>query len=299
MESDDIRSTDLLDGSLRVLCGDVRETLKTIPAESVNCCVTSPPYWMMRCYDNDRQIGLEETMPEYIAALVGVMREVRRVLTNDGTAWLNIGDSYARSGGWSDNSGLDGKARGESGRAVSNIGRGKTGQKCPDGLKQKDLCMMPARAALALQEDGWWIRNDIIWRKTNPMPDSATDRCAKTHEHLWLLTKSETYHFCMNETGKLGDVWETPCSNYNGAHFATFPPELITRCVLAGCPVGGVVLDPFAGSGTTGMVALELGRRALLCELNPEYVKLINQRTNVTQGFALPSNKDIRPHENP
>jgi DNA modification methylase len=275
--------------SLDVRVGDCRELMREMPDESVQCCVTSPPYWGLRDYGHDGQIGQEETPEAFVQALVEVFNEVRRVMSDWGTLWLNIGDSYARAGGWSDNSGLNGVKRGMSGRATSNLQKNTNGQKLPAGLKSKDLCGMPWRLAFALQSAGWYLRNDIIWKKTNPMPESATDRCSKSHEHLFMLTKSERYYFDWDALPirNKKDVWETSTSTYDGAHFATYPPDLIKPCIMAGTKPGDVVLDPFGGSGTTGQVALELGRRAILCELNPDYAEIIHQRTNVTMGLAL------------
>jgi DNA modification methylase len=322
MESDDIRCTDLLDGvSLRVLTGDAGELLKTLPDNSVNCCVTSPPYWGLRDYGHAGQLGLERTPQEYVDKMTEIFREVRRVLRGDGTLWLNLGDTYnafnagAGPGGWA------GQERRDGARPKLESGYGLRDK----SLKEKDLIGIPWRTALALQADGWYLRSDIIWQKPNPMPESVKDRPTKSHEYIFLMAKTETYYYAANEIAEptvcdrmrgpslhrdlkstngndglsrrpIGEtrnrrtVWTVQTQGYRDAHFATFPPELIKPCVLAGCPEGGIVLDPFAGSGTTGMVALELGRRALLCELNPDYVKLINKRTNVTQGFALPSN---------
>ena len=305
-----------------------------MPERSVNCCVTSPPYFGLRDYGHEGQLGLEPTPDEYVKKMVEVFREVRRVLTDDGTLWLNIGDSYA--------SYKDGKAVPDSTRGDS------TGTAVPKGfvrnrmassfeataIKNKDLIGIPWMLAFALRADGWYLRQDIIWHKPNPMPESVTDRCTKAHEYVFLLSKSAKY-FYDNEaikeiavcgsrgsefhTGKTGEhqlgrsqkvrpskkrgefegknvlpgkeafravvemrnrrsVWSIATRPYKGAHFAVFPPDLIEPCVLAGCPVGGVVLDPFGGSGTTGGVALKHGRSAVLCELNPDYVDVMQQR---------------------
>ena len=312
--------------SVRILVGDCRATLGTLPDYSVQTCVTSPPYFGLRDYGMADQIGLEQTPDAFVAELVAVFREVKRVLRDDGTLWLNLGDSYARAGGWSDNSGLDGLPRGESGRAMSNMtGAGGASQQLPAGLKSKDLIGIPWRVAFALQADGWYLRQDIIWHKPNPMPESVTDRCTKAHEYLFLLSKSERYYYdadsvmepcsadmqmraakghtrggngkidasrndsdtLRGEASKAIDVssgrnrrsvWTVPTSPYKGAHFATFPPALIEPCILAGCPEGGVVLDPFGGAGTTGLVADRLGRDAVLCELNPTYAQMAADR---------------------
>ena len=319
---------------IQILQGDCREVLRTLPDESVHCCVTSPPYWGLRDYGVDGQIGLEETPDEFTARLVEVFREVRRVLRADGTCWVNLGDSYA-----TDRGGTTPPAQTVAG-GVSGIGgiselRGQKDGYNPTrdcrayGLKHKELVGIPWRVAFALQADGWWLRQDIIWHKPNPMPESVTDRCTKAHEYLFLLTKSARYWwdadamketaFCPEgsgnkdvkgamtyrdghkefrvhaglaeigprETRNKRSVWTVPSEPYKGAHFATYPPSLIRPCILAGCPVGGTVLDPFGGSGTTGQVAIDLGRRAVLIELNPEYIALAWQRTNVTPGLAL------------
>jgi len=311
-----------------VRLGDCRELMRQMPAESVQCCVTSPPYFGLRDYGHADQIGLEETPDAFVAALVEVFREVKRVMRDDGTLWLNLGDSYAS------NAATGKKTGGESFRG-SETPTLNTDKQCRvayrgDGIKGKDLIGIPWRVAFALQADGWYLRQDIIWHKPNPMPESVTDRCTKAHEYIFLLTKSARYFYdaeAVKETvsggthggakspstlvgrnavttqgGKessgLGMGWDKPERNrrsvwtvatqpFSGAHFATFPPALITPCIMAGTKPGDTVLDPFGGSGTTGMVALELGRKAILCELNPEYAAIIHQRTNVTPGLAL------------
>jgi DNA modification methylase len=301
--------------NVEILHGDCRETLKTLPEGSVNCCVTSPPYFGLRDYGHDGQIGLEESPDAFVQQMVGVFREVKRVLRDDGTLWLNLGDSYSS---FKDQScrqqTLAGKSRGEphSGKAANR--NGKAMASC--GLKNKDLIGIPWRVAFALQADGWYLRQDIIWHKPNPMPESVTDRCTKAHEYIFLLSKSARYFYDAEaiqeeatlrgttETGDLSysdgastndnspssrlridrdsrnrrSVWSVTTKGYKGAHFATFPPDLIRPCILAGCPTGGTVLDPFGGSGTTGQVAMEEGRNAILCELNADYVGLIRKR---------------------
>ena len=296
--------------NVNIRTGNCLDILPTMEAGSVNCCVTSPPYFGLRDYGNDEQIGLEETPEAFVESLVNVFREVKRVLADDGTLWLNLGDSYAGSG------------RGPAGNLGSKNNERHMEDKhsclTPKGLKPKDLIGIPWRVALALQADGWYLRQDIIWSKPNPMPESVTDRCTKAHEYIFLLSKSPKYFYdadaisepaiyagddrgsrtdsrrgteCNSMSGKTGEtrnkrsVWEVTTKPYSGAHFATFPPDLIKPCILAGCPTGGTVLDPFGGSGTTGMVALELGRSAELIELNPDYVEIIEGRTHVTPGF--------------
>ena len=291
-----------------VIIGDCLESLRAIPAESVHCCVTSPPYFGLRDYGVDGQIGLEPTPDEFVQALVAVFREVRRVLRDDGTLWLNIGDSYANGGR---------KTRGTDDKLAQ---RGmNTRPADPEGIKPKDLIGIPWRVAFALQADGWYLRQDIIWSKPNPMPESVRDRCTKAHEYVFLLSKAPRYYFdsyaikepaaessiarlaqptlaeqagSSRVPGKTNgnmkavggemrnkrSVWTVTTKPFKGAHFATFPPDLIEPCILAGCPVGGTVLDPFGGSGTTAGVALAHGRNAVLCELNHEYAELVPAR---------------------
>jgi DNA modification methylase len=301
---------------LTILRGDCLKVLPTLPAASVQCCVTSPPYWGLRDYGINSQLGLEQTPQEYIANLLGVFREVWRVLREDGTLWLNLGDSYATNV----HTGSYGKNADHC--SLNSIAR----TRIPHGLKAKDLCGIPWRVAFALQADGWYLRSDIIWYKPNPMPESVTDRPTKAHEYLFLLTKQERYFydaeairensFC--EAGSAGtwngnrdfglpngqsrfgnpnlggsidgfrnkrSVWTIPTQAYAEAHFATFPEDLIKPCILAGSRSGDTVLDPFGGSGTTGKVAIEFGRRAVLIELNPDYVELARVRMDVTPGM--------------
>ena len=338
--------------SHQILVGDSLALLRTLPDKSVHCCVTSPPYYGLRDYGVDGQIGLEQTPAEFIARLVEVFREVRRVLRDDGTCWVNMGDSYSSGGRtWR---APDSKAPGA--RAMST--------RPNDGMKPKDLLGMPWRLAFALQDDGWYLRQDIIWHKPNPMPESVRDRCTKAHEYLFLLSKSRRYYFdseairepatwgatptgvgfghgtdadardrtritvpkgwdtSVGEGGHGGfqkdgsdrgskrnsfarktkysdgnhgqkgqhrpdrpdvdygltrnkrSVWSVATFGYKGAHFATFPPELIRPCILAGAARGGLVLDPFGGAATTALVAMQEGRRSILCELNPEYAAI-------------------------
>ncbi len=289
--------------------GDCLETLKMMPDQSVHTCVTSPPYFGLRDYGHDGQIGLEPTPDEFVAALVAVFREVRRVLRDDGTLWLNLGDSYASTGGHT----AQGAGSQRAGRSNVNVQNARKGYAGGDGIKVKDLIGIPWRVAFALQADGWYLRQDIIWHKPNPMPESVTDRCTKAHEYVFLLSKSPRYYFdheaikepavcdrkrgpaehpdtkSTNGNGGLSrrevqplrnrrSVWTVTTKPFKGAHFATFPPDLIEPCVLAGCPEGGTVLDPFGGAGTTGIVARRHGREAILCELNPEYAEMARER---------------------
>lgn len=413
--------------SVRILVGDVRERLRELPDESVHCVVSSPPFWGLRSYlpdghpDKHLELGLERAYPEYVETMVGVFREVRRVLRADGTLWLNLGDSYATGAGavgehpgggkqgarWkggppSDKSTLRGNGHvgggpklkslahvvnrgvhsaehaGKQAYRIDQMGPMTQPNRMPQPmLKPKDLCGIPWRVAIALQADGWYLRQDIIWSKPNPMPESVTDRCTKAHEYLFLLSKSERYHYDQEailepaspntharlsqdvqsqigsdrvpgktngnmkavarrgggnrshkgtteyeRTGdqhhrtkaglvafsekqrKLADagsgiknngsfdaamaimpiernrrsVWTVTTQPFKGAHFATFPPALIEPCILAGCPRGGTVLDPFGGAGTTGLVADRLGRDAILIELNSDYAEMARKR---------------------
>lgn len=349
---------------IRILTGDWIEQVALLPAESVQCCVTSPPYWGLRDYGNPAQLGLEKTPEEYVAKMVAGFREVRRVLKSDGTLWLNLGDSYAAGKMGRSDHGCDDptvKLQGNSNGAV-HVGYALQ-RPVPTGLKPKDLVGIPWMVAFALRADGWWLRQDIIWAKPNPMPESVTDRPTKAHEYLFLLRKSAQYfydaaairepasdamlqqvaqgydgestklfevagaqngsdtksriingarakidkqrghsrrhagfndrwdHLSKEEQQAIGSnkrsVWAVATAPYPEAHFATYPPDLIKPCILAGSKPGDTILDPFGGSGTTGMVAIELGRKAVLIELNPDYVKLIEQRCDVTAGLAL------------
>jgi site-specific DNA-methyltransferase (adenine-specific) len=349
----------------RVLIGDCIESMRTLPDKSVQMCVTSPPYYGLRDYGVDGQIGLEETPAEFIARLVEVFREVRRVLRDDGTAWVNMGDSYASKPNGP--IGLGGHNTDAPHVAVRTANARRSSQ-IPMGFKHKDLMGMPWRLAFALQDDGWYLRQDIIWHKPNPMPESTRDRCTKAHEYIFLLSKSRRYHCDMTairepaiygatpsgvgfghgfdavtkprapvptgwdtSTGDGGhgafhkdgaerarrdsfkregsrreqaipgqtvgthrpdreesswdvatrnkrSVWTVATHAFKEAHFATFPPDLIRPCILAGAPLGGVVLDPFGGAGTTAVVAMQEGRKSILCELNPEYAAMAERR---------------------
>jgi len=345
--------------------GDCRAVLATLPAASVHCVVTSPPYWGLRDYGTatweggdaecdhgaervarrnagaqsgvaqegslrdkprseckcgairiDAQLGLEPDFNAYVAAMVGVFREVRRVLRDDGTLWLNLGDSYSSGGRAS-----FGTWAPDSKQATHTAIKSATRAPEQNGIKPKDLIGIPWRVAFALQADGWYLRQDIIWSKPNPMPESVTDRCTKAHEYLFLLSKRERYYYDADaiaedvkpwNEGKIigydgtqkncetiGDprfatritsdrvvgskrnkrgVWEVTTQPFSEAHFATFPPALIEPCIKAGCPVGGTVLDPFGGAGTTGLVADRLQRNAVLIELNPTYAAMSSNR---------------------
>lgn len=298
----------------RIEFGDCRETMRRWAADGVKAqmCVTSPPYFGLRDYGHEGQIGLEQTPEQYIAAMVEVFRCVRNALADDGTLWLNIGDSYASSpaSGGQQSSRMTG---GEHKRTPT-----ERKYQRPDGLKPKDLIGIPWMLAFALRADGWYLRQDIIWHKPNPMPESVRDRCTKAHEYLFLLSKSERYFFdseamkekssgpgkacgpkndaMRRDSGRTGvvrgdgetrnrrSVWTVATRPYKGAHFATFPPALIEPCILAGSRPGQIVLDPFMGSGTTAQVALQHGRQYLGCELNQDYATLQNERIGAVSG---------------
>ena len=327
---------------IRVLQGDCREVLKTLPDESVHCVVTSPPYFGLRDYGAAGQIGLEPSPAEFIAALVEVFDGVRRVLRADGTAWVNMGDSYASGGRKTRDPGQSKIHPAYEGDAYREGLRPDD----PLGVKPKDLLGVPWMLAFALRDAGWYLRQDIIWHKPNPMPESVEDRCTKSHEYIFLLAKSERYfydHRAIMEPATVGDnfrnvtdpvpsnmpgapanvgirrsgnkarkaasergvpvdtggrssgavagsvpwegdmrnkrdVWTVTVRPFNEAHFATFPPALIEPCILAGCPEGGTVLDPFGGAGTTGLVADRHKRDAILIELNQEYADMARNR---------------------
>ncbi len=309
--------------SYSIRIGDCLEILRGLPDASVNCCVTSPPYFGLRDYGVAGQIGLEDTPDAFVARLVEVFREVRRVLRDDGTLWLNLGDSYARTGG-TDRKVSASATVGSTRNTLKQMG--DRTQRSPSGLKDKDLIGIPWRVAFALQADGWYLRQDIIWHKPNPMPESVRDRCTKAHEYVFLLSKGPRYYFDSEaikepvaessaarlaqptlaqqagsarvpgktngnmkavgngETRNRRSVWTVTTKPFKGAHFATFPPDLIEPCILAGCPVGGTVIDPFGGSGTTAGVALKHGRNAILCELNPDYAALVPYRVRQIAG---------------
>ena len=324
--------------TIKIFVGDVLAGLDLLGDESVHCVVTSPPYWGLRDYGVSGQIGLEPTLGEHIAKMVEVFREVRRVLRKDGTLWLNYGDCYATSP--NGRSAAATKATGNDDRTFRDkpfstigpiyapsssdpfrrdTGRRGGGRNQDPSLKAKDLCMVPNRLAIALQEDGWWVRSEIIWHKPNPMPESIKDRPGSSHEKIWLLSRSERYFYDAEsvkepvatatkerlaqnvaaqegsarqpgktngtmkavgdgKTRNLRNVWTISPKGFKGAHFATFPPALIEPCIKAGCPIGGTVLDPFGGAGTTAVVAESLGRDSILIELNPAYAELTRER---------------------
>ncbi|WJV25860.1 MULTISPECIES: DNA-methyltransferase [Pseudomonas] len=329
----------------QILVGDCIDMMRTLPDQSVHTRVTSPPYFGLRDYGHDGQIGMEDTPGEFVDNLVAVFREVRRVLRDDGTLWLNLGDSYCSTAPGTKNA-PQSKGSKKNPEQWANA-RPKT----PPGLKPKDLIGIPWRVAFALQNDGWFLRQDIIWHKPNQMPESVKDRCTKAHEYMFLLSKGPRYYFDQDairepamastvtrlkqdidgqtgsdrvpgknngpmkavgrsrrnsfaretkytvgehgqtaqhrsgrddfdydETRNKRSVWKVATASYKGAHFATFPPDLIRPCVLAGAPRGGMVLDPFGGAGTTALVAMQEGRKSLLCEINPGYAAMAERR---------------------
>lgn len=332
--------------TVTILKGDCRDVLLDLPADSVHCVVTSPPYWGLRDYGIEGQLGLEDSAADYVAGMVAVFDAIRRPLRDDGTIWLNLGDSYAGGGNYrgirSENT-LTAKQR--SNRGATGVSQKLSALGKDAGAKAKDLVGIPWLTAFALREAGWYLRQDIIWAKPNPMPESIRDRCTKAHEYIFLLSKSSRYYYDadaiaeplaetsverlgqniaeqrgsnrvpgktngpMKAVGRATDtytarayehpqsaprgpasnfgifdkrnkrsVWEVTTQGFSEAHFATFPPALIEPCILAGCPEGGTVLDPFGGAGTTGMVADRLRRNAILIEINPEYAALAERR---------------------
>jgi DNA modification methylase len=296
--------------------GDCRAIMRRWIGEGVKVqtCVTSPPYWGLRDYGVEGQLGLEKTPEEYVARTVEVFALVRELLADDGTLWLNLGDSYAAGG-----NGIG------SGKQLTNVGSWMPRKSAPSGLKPKDLVGIPWRVAFALQADGWYLRSDIIWAKPNPMPESVRDRPTKAHEYVFLLSKSERYFYDADavaeaatfpdgpgnispvrgaghegyeirgnlhnigprETRNRRTVWTVSTQPFSGAHFAVMPEALVEPCILAGSRPGDTVFDPFMGSGTVARVATRLGREHRGCEINPAYAELQRERTRVTMGLAL------------
>ncbi len=304
----------------KIAAADCIEFMREIPDNSIDCCITSPPYFNLRDYGVSGQIGLEDIPEAYIHRLVEVFREVRRVLKPTGTLWVNIGDSYAGSG-----KGVakypDCASHTKQGTNRGMVGAAATVKKFA-GYKNKDLIGIPWMLAFALRADGWYLRQDIIWAKPNPMPESVRDRCTKSHEYIFLLSKSKRYYFdyaaiaqpaktssragtvqavgshryermpasdpqqrtntdrsfTYAQTARKRDVWFVPTKPYKGAHFATFPETLVVDCIKAGCPEGGIVLDPFMGSGTTAVVARSCGCHFTGCDINIDYVEIANKR---------------------
>ena len=302
----------------QILTGDSLTLLRQLPDNAVNCCITSPPYWQQRDYGCAGQLGLEATPSEYVANLTEIFREVRRVLTRDGTLWLNLGDTYFGDSPVRKRAADAFSQQWDRSQTRSRGGRRRSA-KSVEGLKKKDLVGIPWRVALALQQDGWYLRSDIIWAKSNVMPSSVKDRPTPAHEYLFLLTRSANYYYDQDaileplapgsaeryryrfggaklerlksdkRTAMVGfrsptrgrnkrTVWTVPPSRSRHAHAATFPPQLVEPCVLAGCPESGLILDPFNGTGTTALVALAHHRNYLGLELNPKYVKITHHR---------------------
>ena len=322
----------------KIQFGDCRETMRQWAKEGVkvNTCVTSPPYYGLRDYGHNGQIGLEESPEEYIKAMVEVFRCVWDVLEDNGTLWVNIGDSYASQGGRQVEQTVRKSDDYVNAGQMGSDGVGTT-RRPPDGIKAKDLIGIPWMLAFALRADGWYLRQDIIWHKPNPMPESVKDRCTKAHEYIFLLSKSQKYYYDADSiaekakpesaerykytfanatekhaervAGKMQNiawndgiresdgkrnkrsVWTVNTKPYKGSHFATYPPKLIEPCILAGCPKGGVVLDPFIGSGTTAFVALLNDRQYLGCELNPEYEEL--QKRRIKDAYDMTAQQSL------
>jgi len=268
---------------LEVLVGDSLDLLPKLTTESIQCCVTSPPYWGLRDYEHSAQIGSEPSPVDYVQNLIKIFREVRRVLRNDGTLWLNIGDGYARNGG---------VGKHGPNAIVGNTKKliQKRNCKVPDcwGLKDRDLLGMPWRVAFALQEDGWILRSKITWVKKNPMPESVKNRPTSATEEIFMFAKSTTYYYnsesIREESGaNLRNYWILNQDAGKYGHPAAFPRELARRCILLGSNEGQIVLDPFGGSGTTGIVANELHRKAIIIELNPTYAEMALSRGSSVQ----------------
>jgi DNA modification methylase len=311
--------------------GSARECLSYLSEKHdepfVDCIVTSPPYFGLRNYcDNDGQLGANQTLDEYIEALVDVLAKARAILKDDGTLWLNLGDSYANQSANRNNISSTYKIGSTQSHGVTSS--------IPAGLKKKDLIGVPWRVAFALQADGWWLRNDIIWHKPNPMPSSAQDRCTVAHEYIFLLSKSQRYYFNSDaireplaastvadwrlgaDRGKreryggqascpssfaganpsganARTVWKLKPNSYHGSHFAVFPEELPKKCIAAGCPPGGLVLDPFSGSGTTGKMALQLKRSYLGIDINADYLDLAKRRVSPLVADVVADDRQI------
>jgi DNA modification methylase len=305
-----------------ILVGDAVARLRELPDGVARTCVTSPPYWGLRDYGNDGQLGLEGTPQEFVENLCLVFDEVRRVLADDGTVWVNLGDSYI---GYKGANYLIDKSNSNLQKSTNVPSAHNVGTPQTSGLKTKDLVGIPWRFAFAMQDRGWYLRQDIIWAKPNPMPESVTDRCTKSHEYIFLLSKKPRYFFDneaikepsvefqasgfrarekpvgesiveakkrghgsnvgVTETRNKRSVWAVTTKPFRGAHFAVYPPALIEPCILAGSAEGDTVLDPFSGSGTTGEVALKNGRNYVGIELNPEYAKLSEKRISEAIGM--------------
>jgi site-specific DNA-methyltransferase (adenine-specific) len=264
-----------------ILEGDSLEILRLLPSNLVQCVITSPPYWGLRDYNIHGQIGLEPSLQEFINHLVAIFNEIKRVLRDDGTLWLNIGDGYT-----SGNRRYRASDKKNPARAMT------VRPNTPEGLKPKDLQGIPWRLAFALQDDGWYLRSDIIWNKPNAMPESVKDRPTRSHEYLFMLTKSEQYYYnyeASREIGLNGDyrnrrsVWNINTQSFQEAHFATFPSKLVEPCLLISSKPGDFVLDPFFGSGTVGVVCIQNERQYVGLEINPEYVEIAANRLGIAE----------------
>lgn len=272
-------TTIVLDGSL-LIHSDAILALHKLPSSSVQCIVTSPPYWGLRDYGIEGQIGLEDKLQQYINRVVSIFTEAKRVLKDDGVLWLNIGDGYT-----SGNRGYRATDKKNPARAM-NV-RPDT----PEGLKSKDLLGIPWRLAMALQADGWYLRSDIIWNKPNAMPESVKDRPTRSHEYIFMLTKSERYYYdyqAVRENGRnKRTVWNVNTAPFPQAHYATFPPALIEPCILASTRENDIILDPFFGAGTVGVVCQKHNRRFVGIELNDEYIQIAKKRLSVEERSIL------------
>jgi len=274
-------------GQSTIFQGDAEKLLERLPSDFFRCCITSPPYWGLRDYKAEGQIGAEDDPEDYVGRVAAVFEQVRRVLTDDGTFWLNIGDSYT-----SGNRGYRAPDKKNPIRAMSYRAR------TPEGLKPKDLVGIPWRLAFALQKAGWYLRSEIIWEKPNCMPESVKDRPTRCHEYVFLFSKSLRYYYdsqsVLEENGRnRRTVWSIPTEPFPGAHFATFPPKLIEPCILAGSEPGDWVLDPFFGSGTVGVVCEQQHRNYVGIELNPEYVGLAVQRIRNVERLLFTYDTEI------
>lgn len=271
----------------KIYCGDAIQELQKLHDCCIDCVITSPPYYGLRDYGIDNQIGLESNPDEYVFKLRNVFSEVKRVLKNEGTLWLIVGDSYASSGGPQQVQSINSHRIG--GSDTQNAGKSRSP---PMGMKPKNLIGIPWMLAFSLRQDGYYLRSDIIWSKPNCIPESVKDRPTKSHEYIFLLTKSDRYYYdndsikeMVNNDGYVQkrnrrSVWSINTVPYKGAHFATFPESLVELCCKAGCPEGGLILDPFMGSGTTGVVSKKLCRNYIGIDLNPDYCNLARKRIN-------------------
>lgn len=265
--------------SVQIITGDCRDVLKTLPDQSVHCVVTSPPYFWLRDYEVDTQIGHEDTLDEFVDVIASIFDDVRRVLDDRGVVWLNLGDSYYSGNGQPTGSDPRSSSRNFSRKKLRPLDRSGF------GLPKKSLCGVPWRVALEMQRRGWVLRSDVIWCRPTALAEPAVeDRPGRQHEYLFLFSKSRRYHFDRSAL-KEESVWHIAHQRGLDGHSAAFPPELVEQCLLSGCPAGGTVLDPFGGAGTTGLVADRLGRNAILIELNPAYAEIARRRIAADAGM--------------